>query len=149
MSKKESEAKIDLKRNTDAFKQKLVKRKSAAAELRVQGKITDQNGQPLSGLTVAAFDMNVGVADIQLGEATSDFLGQYAIDYNPGQLNGKANADIVLRIYQDKHLMLTSDVIFNAGTLETKDFVLSITPNPEFQDLLASIQPLIRNKTDL
>ena len=49
--------------------------------LEVKGVIADQNKVPLLGLAVKAFDRNVGVEDLLLGQAVTDAKGLYYISY--------------------------------------------------------------------
>jgi hypothetical protein len=55
----------------------------------VQGKVADQAGTPRPGLAVKAFDRNVGVDDVLLGQAVTDAKGGYSISYTLKQLKGK------------------------------------------------------------
>lgn len=106
----------------------------------VQGRIISQDGTPRPGLTVKAFDRNVGAADILLGQATTDQQGNYQIYYTLGQLGGKPAANLVIRVYQDNKLLQESDVIFDAQPRETKDFVIPLNnSNPVFSDMAEKI----------
>lgn len=63
-------------------------------QLIIQGKITDQTSAPRPGLTVKAFDRNVGADDTLLGQTATDAQGQYSISYTLSQLKGKPAADL-------------------------------------------------------
>ena len=71
----------------------------------VQGTITDQTSAPRPGLTVKAFERNLGVEDLLLGQNTTDKQGHYSISYSAKQLKGKAAADLEVSVYQDKLLL--------------------------------------------
>ena len=112
----------------------------------VSGMVLDQDKAPRSGLTVKAFDRNPGKDDILLGRSTTNNLGNYSIGYTSQILGGKASADLVICVYQNDMLLLTSDLIFNARQKETKDFIIPITKSPDSQRLKNTIQPLLRKK---
>jgi hypothetical protein len=116
------------------------------ARVFVHGKIMNQRGAPRPGLTVKAFDRNIGAADVLLGQAATDKQGHYTISYTSKQLKGKTAADLVLVVFQDGKQLQTSDVIFNAQPTEPKDFIIAVIASPEFPSLLEKIQPLLRNK---
>jgi len=112
----------------------------------VRGSIRGADGTPRLGLTVRAFDRNIGKDDTLLGEATTDAQGNYRIAYASGQLDGKAAADLVITVYQDNSPLQTSDVIFNAPPDVVKDFTIAVDKGPEFQWLLNRIKPLMHSK---
>lgn len=112
----------------------------------INGKVSSSNANPQPGLTVKAFDRNVGVDDKLLGQATTDAQGHYSITYTTKKLSGKATADLVICLFQDGKLLQMSDVIFNAGKKVTRDFIIPTTSAPEFTLLTKTIQPFLRNK---
>jgi hypothetical protein len=101
----------------------------------VHGRVTTSDGLPAGNLTIKAYDRNLGEDDTLLGQATTDAQGNYSIVYSSDKLDGKSAADLVICLYQDGKLLQTSDVIFNARPLETKDFVIAATVQPEFPRL--------------
>ena len=115
----------------------------------VHGVIRNQDSAPRPGLTVKAFDRNVGTHDTLLGQAVTDDQGNYSITYTTEQLGDKGAADMVISVYQGNNLLQTSDVIFNTGKVETKDFVVPEAVASEFHNLSQNIQSLLRNKNVL
>ena len=57
----------------------LLSKATAAPQFVAQGAIRNQDGGPRPGLNLKAFDRNVGMDDVLLGEATSDAQGNYSI----------------------------------------------------------------------
>lgn len=127
----------------------LLSQRTDAPEFVVHGTVRNQDGAPKPGLTVKAFDRNIGADDTLLGQATTDAEGNYSILYMLEQLSGKTAADMVISVYLDATLLQNSDIIFNAQLTETKDFIISVAPLPEFQHLADKIGPLLRNKIGL
>jgi hypothetical protein len=109
----------------------------------VHGVIRNQDSAPRPGLTVKAFDRNVGMDDTLLGQTVTDDRGYYSITYTAEQLGDKAAADMVISVYQGNNLLQTSDVIFNMGKVGTRDFVVPEV-NPIFNKLRDLIQSLLR-----
>jgi hypothetical protein len=109
----------------------------------VQGTIFDQTSAPRVGLTIKAFDRNLGIADTLLGQATTDQKGHYLIAYTAKQLKGKAAADLVVSVYQAGQLLQTVEDIFNAPPDAILDFIIPVTRVPEFQEIFTKVQPLM------
>ena len=108
----------------------------------VRGAIRDQEGKPRTGLTVKAFDRDFR-REAPLGEAITDDQGNYSITYSSKQLGIRAAADMVIKIFQGDRLLQISDVIFNAGKIETRDFVVPET-DTVFDRLFQRIKDLLR-----
>jgi len=53
---------------------------------------------------------------------------------------------LVIEVYQDDKLAQTSDVIFNAPPVATRNFIIPVAKAPELQQLTDKIMPLLRNK---
>jgi len=115
----------------------------------VRGRVTTSEGNPASNYTVKAFDRNMGENDTFLGEAKTDIQGSYAIICTSETLAGKTAADMVIVLYQGEKLLQTSDVIFNAEQETMKDFIIPLTPSPEFERLTAKIKPLLHGGVGL
>lgn len=75
----------------------------------VQGVVTNSAGSPAVGLTVIAFDKDIGGED-RLGEAITDKGGAYEITYSPARFrrskNERSGADVFVRVYQGKDELL-------------------------------------------
>lgn len=112
----------------------------------VSGMVRDQDNAPRPGLTVKAFDRNSGKDDIFLGMSTTNNQGNYSIGYTSQILGVKASADLVISVYKNDELLQTSDLIFNAGQKEIKDFIIPINKAPEYEHLKNKIQPLLHKK---
>ena len=115
----------------------------------INGRVTVSDGQAANNLIIKAFDRNLGEKDTLLGQAATDAQGSYSMVYSSGKLDGKSAADLVICLYQDDNLLQTSDVIFNAQADVTKDFIVILTPESEFNHLTKIIQPLLRNKIQI
>jgi hypothetical protein len=118
-----------------AAESQIIKPDKKSISFIVHGKVSSSNGYSQPGLTVKAFDRNVGANDTPLGEAMINAQGNYSITYPIEKLGEKPAADLVICMYQDGKLLQTSDVIFNAKPLETKDFVIAAVVQPEFHKL--------------
>jgi len=111
----------------------------------VRGKVRDQDNAPRAGLTVKAFDHNSDKDDRSLGNAITDYQGNYSIVYTSQKLGGKTSADLVISVYDQKdRLLQTSDLIVNAPIIVIIDFIIPITKAPDSQRFKKTIQPLQR-----
>jgi hypothetical protein len=115
----------------------------------VQGQVRASGGGPEPGLTVTAFDRDVGGNDSLLGQATTDGNGCYSISYTPEQLGGKPAANLLVGVYRETTLLQRSDVILDAQPVETHDFVIQSTPAPDLQHISDKIRPLQGTKIGL
>ncbi len=80
----------------------------------VTGSIHDDLGQPVAGITVAAWDDDGLLGDTLLGRAETDVSGNFAINYPPGAYGLEANPDIVVRVYSgSKHVIFATPVAEN------------------------------------
>jgi hypothetical protein len=111
----------------------------------VRGKITDQDGAPRPGLIVKASARNIGKDDELLGQAITNSEGYYFISYTVGNVGGNtATVNLIISVYQSAVLLQSSDVIFNAAQQTTKDFVIPVTDEPQFEIIENNIKPLLR-----
>jgi hypothetical protein len=112
----------------------------------INGKVRYSDGTPCVGLTIKAFDRNIGADDCLLGQGVTDTRGMYALSY-PLEIPGnKSAADLVLMVFSDEKLVQQSDVIFNAQASETRDFILPVAIETEFTKLSSAIAPFSRKK---
>jgi hypothetical protein len=110
----------------------------------VRGKITDQNGAPRPGLIVKASTRNIGINDERLGQAITNSEGNYFISYTVVKVAGNTTVNLIISVYQNAILLQSSDVIFNAAQQTTKDFVIPVTADPQFEVIEIKIKPLLR-----
>lgn len=111
----------------------------------VRGKITDQDGAPRPGLIVKASARNIGINDELLGQAITNSEGNYFISYTVVKVDGNtATVNLVISVYHNAILLQSSDVIFNAAQQTTKDFVIPVTADPQFEIIEIKIKPLLR-----
>lgn len=108
-----------------------------------RGRVTDSDKHPVSQLLVKAFDRNVGIDDRLLGQTLTDASGDYLITYTREQLQGKSAADLVICLYRNSRLCISSDVIFDAAPETIKDFCITNSSSSEFDRLAAQIEPLL------
>ena len=116
----------------------------------VQGIVRLENGQPLAGATVKAFDKDLR-REKPLGIAITDNQGAYRIPYTATRLARaeKKCADLLVRVYSKTGALLgASAVKFNAGQTETVDLVVPpppAEPEPaEYGQLLAALAPVLQ-----
>ncbi|MBZ5505156.1 MAG: DUF2934 domain-containing protein [Acidobacteriia bacterium] len=93
----------------------------------VTGKVTGQDGRPLSGVTIKAFDRKADAQDALLGQTATDDQGNYLVTYVRDLLRGKPSADLVIGLYCEGKLVQKTEVILNAKPTEIKDFVVPST----------------------
>lgn len=111
----------------------------------VRGKITDQDGSPRPGLIVKASARNIGINDEPLGQAITNSEGNYFISYTVGKVDDNtATVNMIISVYQSAILLQNSDVIFNAAQQTTKDFVIPVNTEPQFEIIEINIEPLPR-----
>ncbi|HFE37715.1 MAG TPA: carboxypeptidase regulatory-like domain-containing protein [Gammaproteobacteria bacterium] len=82
------------------------------------GKISDRSGEPISGLSVRAFDQDPKSPNDPLGEATTSEEGRYLIrfeekDFMVGGVES-GGPDVFIRVYDGEELLGESDVRRNA-----------------------------------
>ena len=64
----------------------------------VLGRVTDKQNSPLANLIVNAYDRNMRSEDLLAGTVT-DKDGKYEITSLQSQLNGKKEADILIKVF--------------------------------------------------
>lgn len=113
-------------KNTGATEKSVTARKSKPAilprkdpsdpgqRLIVRGTVSYRDMSPAAGLTVIAFDKDIGGED-RLGQATSDATGGYLITYSAAEFRRSPNesrgADIFIRIHGANDLLLFSILV--------------------------------------
>ncbi|HMD00980.1 MAG TPA: hypothetical protein VKH37_12540, partial [Ferruginibacter sp.] len=116
----------------------------------VKGKVSNKNNNPLRGLTVKAFNLDMR-SETLLGSSTTDQNGQYKISYaavRPSR-SEKGSADLCMRVYNGDELLFNTgidDVIFNASENETVNIIIETAIKPksnEFDNILRQISGLI------
>ena len=92
----------------------------------VQGVVTDEAGVAASGLSIEAWDHNVGGA-VLLGSSESGPDGSYAITYESSTVGAKETADLEVRVVdqaRDRAEVARSAVVYAAGRHETIDLTV-------------------------
>lgn len=122
----------------------------------VFGKVTEANGEPLSGLLVRAFDRDLRSKEL-LGEATTKTDGSYQIEYSSDDFKKaeKNHADLTIKVFNevDTPLQATSErkeIIFNAKQEEEINLIVQETEPvraSEFERLVAMLNPLLDGAT--
>ncbi|MEO8861756.1 MAG: hypothetical protein ABI358_10060 [Ginsengibacter sp.] len=120
----------------------------------VYGIIYDTNNDPLSSVTVEAFDKDLRSEQL-LGFSTTDAKGAYSITYTDQQYASREfkTADIFIKVYKEmstitvgKTLLGQSDINFNVPknfTLHFKVDNTPIIPQSEFDVLFQAVNPII------
>ena len=120
----------------------------------VRGVVRYQDGLPIPGLKVMAFDKHLRHED-QLGEpVTTDADGLFEIFYSVEQMRqrGQQNASLIVRVFGKKEgeeaesVLAESDLIYEAAVVEK--VVLRVPAGlkhawSEFEQLMAEITPLL------
>lgn len=57
-------------------------------QYKIAGRVKDEQGKPLSGLFIDAFDSDIGTADDHLGNATTDSQGEFGITFDDKAFKG-------------------------------------------------------------
>lgn len=114
----------------------------------VTGRITLANGEPVSGVTVRAYDRDLRSQQL-LGEATTDEDGHYEIIYTSDQFTDdeRESADLVIRAFNESGTELNADsdrtdTIFNAERKEVVDLKIvsdELVRPSEYTRLVAAI----------
>jgi hypothetical protein len=122
---------------------------SSPARWIVRGALADGGGRPRSGARVAAFDRNLGKAELLLDEATTDAAGRYRIAYRPDQLGrpGKRHADLAVRAYDGAEAEIAARLICRAPPTAVVDLTSSGNARgpSELERLTATLLPLLGN----
>ncbi|HET6990428.1 MAG TPA: hypothetical protein VFJ43_03850, partial [Bacteroidia bacterium] len=97
----------------------------------IQGKLTNsENGKPLRGCNVEAWDKDDAGGDDLLGIAKTDLNGDYEIIFDSHyfrDLIDDNDPDIYFKVYQEKHLLLQDDVTWD---VKTKVFLKDLQATP-------------------
>jgi peptidoglycan hydrolase-like protein with peptidoglycan-binding domain len=118
----------------------------------VTGQVRHQDGTPLGGLSVRAFDKDLRNTE-PLGEATTDATpsnaGRYQMAFTSEKfrLRERRTADVFVRVFSPEGVQLAeSPVRFNAPATVTLDIVLAPLPVvtlSEYEQLVADLTPLL------
>ena len=120
----------------------------------VRGLLSDDDGNPVSGALVLAFDRYLGNEERQLGEATTGQDGTYEITYHDGQLRRLQKESVALIVRAKNpttgEYFAKSSIIYNAPTLVTVDLVVSggkYRRPSEYKHLFEIISPLLNGRS--
>ena len=114
----------------------------------VRGQVVLEDGTPLPGVTVRAFDQDLRHEET-LGKTVTDEAGFYGITYTAEQFRRveKGSADLIVRAFNaDEKLLAASPTLFNAPAVATIDLVVgaSVAGLPsEYERLLEELEPLL------
>ncbi|MCI0723916.1 MAG: peptidoglycan-binding protein, partial [Acidobacteria bacterium] len=116
----------------------------------ISGRVTHQDGNPLIGLIVRAFDRDLRDEQPLGEEAVTSKRGAYEITYTAGQFSRaeKRRADLLVRVYSPEGALLAeSGIKFNAGKQETINLVVTpqVQPLSEYEQLLADVTPILQD----
>jgi peptidoglycan hydrolase-like protein with peptidoglycan-binding domain len=116
----------------------------------VRGQVRHQDGAPLPGMAVRAFDKELR-GERSLGEeATSDESGSYQIAYTTEQLDEgrRPQINLVVRVFSpEDRLLAESETLFNAPAMAQVDLVVAPRPPAalsEYEQLMADLAPLLQ-----
>jgi hypothetical protein len=122
------------------------------AAFRVQGKITNQNREPLAGFIVQAFDKDL-ISEQQLGEeAVTGAAGEYNIPYTADQFSRDeiGRADLFLRVFTPARVQVASSesaILFNAPPVATINLSISqelLSGGSEYEQMLVQLAPVLQ-----
>ena len=125
----------------------------------VKGEIRSDDGTPVAGVTVRAFDKCLsGKTNLhgekQLGvDTVTDASGQYRIAYNAGQLSrpGKNWINLFIRVYapgESGRVIAASPVFFRAGPEDTIDLEIGgeeFRGRSEYEKLIKELAPVLQD----
>lgn len=116
----------------------------------VSGTVRDDQGRPLPGMRVQAFDRDLRSEEL-LGEALTNASGRYQIRYTPEQFRRaeKAAADLRLRVFDadGERELMASQTLFNAPQRATIDLAIPVTvlhTESEWERYLRELGPLLQ-----
>src|ERR1700727_1663677 len=116
----------------------------AGIKYTVQGALTFDNGLPASGIVTRIYNVVFGGKDGQLGQATNDAQGNYAVSF---QFAGGQPPNIQVRVVNASNQEVTiSTTQFKAQSSLTLNLVVPSSvqpPAPEFQRLAADMEKSI------
>ncbi|HEY2714688.1 MAG TPA: neuraminidase-like domain-containing protein [Solirubrobacterales bacterium] len=120
---------------------------AAEAPRAVLGTVSDEDGMPLAGALVVAFDRDLRDR-VQIGEGRTDATGAYRIAYEAGKLIGeRTSGDLEVEVRdEDDRVLATSPTAFNAPPTVTIDVPLGGPQRsrpPEVAALARTVQPLL------
>jgi peptidoglycan hydrolase-like protein with peptidoglycan-binding domain len=119
----------------------------------VSGAVRHQDGTPLKGVRVRAYDRELRDDEGNvLGETTSEDNGIYQIVYTAAQFRraGKPRANLVVRAFSPEGLVIgETETIFHAPP--TARVSVLVAPRPaarlsEYEQMLAEIRPLLEER---
>jgi hypothetical protein len=127
-----------------------------AKDFTICGHITISDGEPVAGLTVRAFDKDLpslGARSEQgLGEeAITDAEGCYGIVFSDSEFQrgearkrGKAQPDLLVRVFDGDALVGESKVYRNAGYEARIDLTVALPHLSEYEALVHEIRPVLQ-----
>jgi len=115
----------------------------------VQGRVLDLSNNPISYLTVRAFDQARG--EETLGETTTNAEGYYQITYAPARFRPREREtrgpDLIVRAFShDGQMLVESPLRQDAGRNETVDLIVDV-PIEESPRFIVRGQVLLRDST--
>ena len=117
----------------------------------VRGRIVQADGSPVEGITVKAFDKDVG-GERLLGETTTDQAGTYRLQYRVKQLSheDKAAVDLIVRAFDATGSeVATSPLILAAAAEQVVELVIGNEPfrgPSEYARLRGTVESLLCDK---
>jgi len=116
--------------------------------LLVNGTITDQNTQGVSGVIVKVFERGMRSEEL-LGEAQTDTSGHYQVTYAAGQIHHAEQGppDLMIRVFSPEGRVLgASPTLFDAPPVAVIDLEISTAPHgqlSEWEETFGEITPLL------
>ncbi len=116
----------------------------------VSGRVLRDDGSPVEGVAVRAFDKALRV-EKNIGEARTDAEGVYKIFYRPEEFSrrAKGQADLIVRAYDPtaSKVVAESPIIVGAGPAETVDLTVpgDVYRGPsEYERVWSAVEPALR-----
>ncbi|MBS3777238.1 MAG: hypothetical protein KGY70_18730, partial [Bacteroidales bacterium] len=118
---------------------------------RVKGIICEQDGSPVAGATVKAFDKNIK-SETFLGETTTGKAGRYEIAYAAEKFirSGKRQPDLIVRASypNGEELASTKQPFYNAGKIQEVNLIAGhekYKGPSEYKQCLKTLTPLLKD----
>src|SRR5215813_13551600 len=126
---------------------------TTGTQYQVQGNLVFDNGLPAAGLTVRLYNIGFAGQSVQLGQTTSDALGNYTVPYTPASANSGLAPYLQVRVLDQNGVEVTiSKTLCDTGPSVTMNLIVPSSVQPvvtEFQRLTQSMTTSIGSIANL
>jgi len=126
---------------------------TTGTQYRAQGNLIFDNGLPAAGLTVRLYNIGFAGQSVQLGQTTSDALGNYTVPYTPAAANSGLAPNLQARVLDHNGVEVTiSKTLCDIGPSVTMNLIVPSSVQPvvtEFQRLTQNMTTSIGSIANL